>query len=311
VAAIIMRAVAEWDAQIDVDEALARELISARFAQLDDGALRRVGEGWDNVVWATADGVAFRFPRREIAVAGVKREIGLLPLLAPRLPLAIPDAAYPGAPGERFPWPWFGSRLIEGREIAAAGLDDDARSALAPALGRFLRALHAIDLDAVGAAALPVDPNRRTDMAARVPRTRAALAAAAAARLWRAPPHVAALLDRAARLPAPESTVLAHGDLHVRHLLVGERGELSGVIDWGDVCRAHRAADLSLYWSLLAPAGRDALLDSYGPVGDDGLLRARVLALCLNAQLAAYAHDRGMHELRDEAVAGLQRTATR
>ena len=188
---------ADWDAEVEVDEALARALICERFAQLDAGRLRRVGEGWDNVVWATADDVAFRFPRREVAVAGVEREIALLPLLAPRLPLAIPDAAYPGAPCERFAWPWFGSRLIAGREVAAAGLDDDARTALAAGLGRFLRALHAIDLPAV--AALPVDPNRRTDMAARVPRTRAALAGAAA--LWRAPSHVGALLHRAERLP--------------------------------------------------------------------------------------------------------------
>jgi len=201
--------------------------------------------------------VSLSAPR--VAIAGVEREIALLPQLAPRLPLAIPDAAYAGAPGPRFGWPWFGSRLIAGREIAAAGLDDAARLALAPRLAGFLRALHATELPAL--AGLPVDPNRRTDMAARVPRTRAALAAAAAQGLWHPPEHVGALLDRAARLAPAQATVLVHGDLHVRHLLVDAAGELAGVIDWGDVCRAHPAADLSLYWSLPAPAGREAFAE--------------------------------------------------
>jgi aminoglycoside phosphotransferase (APT) family kinase protein len=56
--------VAERDAEVEVDEALARALIAARFPALDSRSLRRVGKGWDNVVWATGDGVAFRFPRR-------------------------------------------------------------------------------------------------------------------------------------------------------------------------------------------------------------------------------------------------------
>jgi aminoglycoside phosphotransferase (APT) family kinase protein len=296
--------VAVWDAEIEVGEALARSLISARFPALDAGPLRRVGEGWDNVVWATADGVAFRFPRRAIAIPGVEREIALLPALAERLPLAVPDAAYAGRPCDRFGWPWFGSRLIPGREIAAAGLDDAARAALAPALGRFLRTLHGLELGA--AAALPHDPNRRTDMAARVPLTRAAIAGVAP--LWTAPARVDELLDEAARLPAADACAIVHGDLHVRHLLVDDAGAATGVIDWGDVCRAHPSADLSLYWSLLGPAGRDAFLAAYGPVEEHGLLRARVLALFLCATLASYAHAAGMSELEREVLGGLART---
>jgi aminoglycoside phosphotransferase (APT) family kinase protein len=296
--------VAVWDAEIEVDEALARALISARFPVLAAGSLRRIGAGWDNVVWATEDDVAFRFPRRQIAVPGVGREIALLPVLAPRLPLAIPDAAYVGAPCERFRWPWFGSRLIAGREIAEALLDDAARVALAPRLGEFLRTLHGLELDA--AAALAADPTGRTDMAIRVPMTRAALADVAPS--WTAPAWVDDLLAQAERLPAPAASALVHGDLHVRHLLVDAAGALAGVIDWGDVCRAHPSADLSLYWSLLPPDGRDAFLGAYGPVEEHGLLRARVLALFLCATLATYARAEEMPALEREALDGLART---
>ena len=291
-----------WDAEIEVDEALARHLIAAQFPALAAESLRRVGEGWDNVVWATGDGVAFRFPRRRTAVPGVEREIALLPALAPRLPLAIPDPAYIGTPCERFGWPWFGSRLIAGSEIAEARLDDAARIALAPRLGEFLRALHELEVGA----ALPADPMGRGDMALRVPMTRAALAEIAPA--WAAPASVDDLLAEAERLPVPEATALVHGDLHVRHLLVDAASAPAGVIDWGDVCRGHPSVDLSLYWSLLPPAGREAFASAYGPINEPGLLRARVLALFFGAMLATYARAEALAALEREALDGLART---
>ena len=145
-------------------------------------------------------------------------------------------------------------------------------------------------------------------MAARVPLTRGALAEVAP--LWSAPSLVDDLLADAERLPPAEPRALVHGDLHIRHILVEDTGAAVGVIDWGDVCRAHPSADLSLYWSLLPPAGRDAFLAAYGPVEEHGLLRARVLALFLCAALAAYARAEGMAELEREALDGLARTTT-
>jgi aminoglycoside phosphotransferase (APT) family kinase protein len=109
-----------WDAEREVDQQLARALIDEQFPRLDTSELRLLGQGWDNTVWLTRDGVAFRFPRRAIAVPGIEREIALLPLLARRLAVQVPDAAYPGRPTEAYGWPWFGSRLIDGDELAEA-----------------------------------------------------------------------------------------------------------------------------------------------------------------------------------------------
>jgi aminoglycoside phosphotransferase (APT) family kinase protein len=94
----------------------------------------------------------------------------------------------------------------------------------------------------------------------------------------------------------------------VRHHLVDDAGAAAGVIDWGDVCRAHPAADLSLYWSEFSPAGRDAFLAAYGAVEEHGLLRARVLALFLGTTLATYAHAARMPELERAVLDGLART---
>jgi aminoglycoside phosphotransferase (APT) family kinase protein len=293
-----------WDAEREVDEALARALIDEQFPRLDTSELRLLGQGWDNTVWLTRDGVACRFPRRAIAVPGIEREIALLPALAPRLPVAIPDAAFAGAPTERFPWPWFGSASIPGRELAAAGLDDGARIVLARELGTLLLALHRTDLPE--AASLPVDPIGRTDMAIRVPKARQAIEAIAYA--WTAPPAVDEILATAEALCPPASATLVHGDLHARHVLVADDGRLTGIIDWGDVCRGDRSADLSVVWSALPPSAREEFFASYGDVDDETLLRARVLALFLCAILADYARATGAPILAREMIAGIERT---
>jgi aminoglycoside phosphotransferase (APT) family kinase protein len=295
---------ARWDAEIEVSAALARRLIADAHPRLGAAPLRALGVGWDNTVWATSDGIAWRFPRRAVAVPGVEREIALLPLIAPRLPVPIPDAAYPGAPSALFPWPWFGSRLLAGREIADHVLDDQGRCRLAGDLAAFLRSLHRLRLPAL--AALPVDPMGRADMARRVPRTRADLAVLdpTGALAERAD----GLLTAAARLAPDRRLAFVHGDLHVRHALTDASGRLTGVIDWGDMCLAPVSVDLSLCWSAFGPAARRTLLSAYGEVSEDALLRARVLALSLCVALAAGARDQRMHGLEAEALAGIERT---
>ena len=113
------------------------------------------------------------------------------------------------------------------------------------------------------------------------------------------------MLERARRLPPPAKQAICHGDLHLRHLLVGDDGELSGVIDWIDVCRADPAIDLPLYWGYLTPAGRAAAFHAeYGPVAADALLRARVLAVFLWGVLAEYARGRGHAGARPRGARG-------
>ena len=128
--------------------------------------------------------------------------------------------------------------------------------------------------------------------------------------LWTGPPAASALLDEAERLPATTDEALVHGDLHVRHVLVGPVGRPSAVIDWGDLAIADPSVDLSLYWSQLDGPARDAFRDAYGAerLTPARLLRARVLALFLDATLAAYAHDTGNDALLRMTLDGLERT---
>ena len=291
----------EWSAEIAVDDAFARRLIAAQFPEIELESLRLIGEGWDNTVWLVDEQWLFRFPRRQLAIPGVEREIAALAALAPRLPLPVPAPVFVGKPADGFPWPFFGARFLPGTE--PLGLSEDARARLARPLGEFLRALHGSDVPD-----LPADPFGRADMATRVPGTRERFAALEAEGLWHAPASAHAVLDAAADLAPPSPTVVCHGDLHLRHLLVDDTGAAACVIDWGDLCRGDPSIDMCLVWCLL-PA-RDDFLAAYGPVSNEQLLRARALALFLCAVLALYARHEGMHALEAEALAGLERTST-
>ena len=299
----------EWDADLVVDEALVRALLGEQFPELDGSTARLLAEGWDNAVWVVEERWAFRFPRREIAVPLVAREAAILPRLAPLLPVPVPAPTHLGRPGSGYPWPFSGSAFIAGREAVDARPSEDERVSLAARLGAFLHVLHAPE---VAEAADPdrilvADPNRRADMSIRVPRTRDRLAKLERRGLWTAPPEVEELFVAAERLPAVEPTSLVHGDLHFRHLLV-VGGQLAGVIDWGDMCRADPAVDLLLYWCFFSPEGRAAFVDAYGPVSGDRLLRARVLALFICAILAEYGDHEGLESITSESLAGLDRT---
>ena len=283
-----------WAAEVSVDETLARRLIAEQFAPLPERSIVALSEGWDYAVFLVDDVWVFRFPRREVVVPGTEREVAVLPLL--EVPVAVPRPEHVGVPCEAYPWPFYGARYIPGEE--AVGLDDETRDRLALPLARFLRALHAHDLD------LPVDLQRRSDMSFRVSRTRQAIAAIAD--MWQPPPLVEEILREAEKLPPAEPTAVVHGDLHFRQVLVNE-GELSGVIDWVDVCRADPGQDLQLVWSFLPPSARAAFLAEYGPVSEESLLRARVLALNLSAILARYGRDEAMPAVESEALAALGR----
>ena len=273
-----------------------RRLISEQFPELAAAPLRRLGEGWDNAVWLVDERWAFRFPHRTMGAELIERELRVLPRLAAALPAPISAPVFVGHPDHGYPWTFFGAELIHG--VEPVGLDDAARCSLAPALARFLRALH--DLPVIDE--LPSDPNRRADMP-----HRAAMAADWLERLGSRPPGVERVLAEAEALPPPEGEVVAHGDLHFRHVLVDADGGLAGVIDWGDVCRADPSIDLSLLWSFFPPEGRAAFLAEYGPVSDAQLLRARALAVTLCAILAVYGRDEGMAGVEREALEGLDR----
>jgi aminoglycoside phosphotransferase (APT) family kinase protein len=300
---------AEWKPEIAVSEELARGLLSRQFPELPVHTLQFLGTGWDNTVFLVNGTWVFRFPHRQVALPGVRTEMAVLPRLAPHLPLPIPHPVFLGHGSQDYPWPFFGARMVPGRESATFQLTADERTALAPQLARFLRALHTPELREALCPILPPDTLRRTDMATRLPKTRQKLVELRRLGLETFEDALAEVFEEARRLPPPTATALVHGDLHFRHLLMEERQQLSGIIDWGDLHLGDPAVDLTLYWSFLPREGREAFLSEYGPVSPDSLLRARVVAVFLAATLSSYGHQEGLTDVTREALWGLRQAA--
>ena len=300
-----MTSLPQWAPERTVDVARAASLIARAAPALAGQPVTALAEGWDNTVFRVGGDWVFRFPRREMALPGFRRELAVLPRIAARLPLPVPVPEVVGDDDAADPWPFTGARLLPGRELAEAGLSDADRAGVAAEVGAFLRALHGCP---VGGLELPVDPMARGWPAARMAHTREHLAALTAAGVRADDPAVEELLAAGERLPAPAGEpVLVHGDLHVRHVVVGNDGRASGVLDWGDVCLADPAVDLSLAYAAFGGPARDALLAAYGEVDAERELRARCLAVRLSALLAEYAAAEGRAALLTESLAGLRR----
>jgi aminoglycoside phosphotransferase (APT) family kinase protein len=302
-----------WAPEYVVDAVQAAELVSAQFPFLRGADVRPLAEGWDNTVYVVGGEWVFRFPRRAIALPGLRREIDLLPQLAPQLPLPVPVPELIGTPTDSYPWPFWGARLLPGRELADARLPDESRVGLATAVGGFLRVLHAPEQKAKVGEALPVDPFRRGDLSVRVPMARKSLGQLHRGGLWSPDSRIERLLTEAENLgPSRAEPVVAHGDLHVRHLLVSDQGRAAGVIDWGDLCLADRAIDLPLAYLAFSGSTRVALFEAYGQQIDvECETRAQVVAVFLSAVLADYAAHEGHEALLRESLLALNRAVDR
>lgn len=268
-----------WTPERVVDAPLAARLVAEQFPDLAGAPVEPFGAGFDNTAFLVAGTWVFRFPRRSVAVPSLEREARLLPFLAPRLPLDVPEPTRIGAPAADFPWPFTGYRLLEGRTACDANLDDATRAASAAALGEFVAALHGIPVPEAAAHGARPDPLGKLDLAELAPRMRRIAAEHAAAGTFPAEvvPLVERVLDDAARATQVEGPV-SHGDLYTRHLLVDGRGRLTGVIDWGDAHLCDPGCDLSVAYLFVPRRARDEFRRAYGDVPEDRWRFARLRA---------------------------------
>jgi aminoglycoside phosphotransferase (APT) family kinase protein len=243
-------------AELHIDARLVRRLLRDQHPDLADLPLRRLGTGWDTEVYRLGRDLTVRVPRRALGAQLVDRELRWLPDLAPRLPWPVPEPVHAGEPTAGFPWPWSVCRFVPGRPIGARGLAGEAPG---EQLAEFLKALHVpAPPDA------PTNPFRGVALDRRDDSVRAVLTQIAPAereqleRLWTAGLGV----------PAHDGPpVWLHGDLHALNLL-GTRGRITGVVDFGDLCAGDPATDLAVAWIVLDRAGRERLRRSYtGPSG--------------------------------------------
>ncbi|KQM81993.1 hypothetical protein ASE68_00600 [Agromyces sp. Leaf222] len=234
---------------LHVDEELARRLVAAQHPDLV-APVRRVANGWDNVMFRLGDELAVRMPRRELAVQLMLHEQRWLPELAAGLPVPLPAPVRVGRPapelGYDVPWsivPWLPGS-------AALAFDAADRDAAAPELAEFVVAFgRAAPGDA------PVNPFRGVPLAARDASVRTRLATGRVAE----PDAVSLVWERSLAASVwAQPPVWLHGDLHPGNLLLHAHGGLAAVVDFGDLTSGDPATDLATAWLTFGPSGREA-----------------------------------------------------
>ena len=268
-----------WTAEIEVDAVLVERLVGSQFPELANRSVTAFGVGWDNAAFQIDGHLVFRFPRRQIAAKLIEREAAILPAIAPRLPLAIPAPTFVGRSSALYPWAFAGYELIAGTTACSRALSREARERLSEPLARFLRALHDIDPAPFVAAGLPPDEIGRFDSARMVRATRDRLPTLIAAGVSEAA-ELLAWLEQTAPTPIPEDDRrLVHGDLYARHIVVDSDGNVTGIIDWGDVHLGDPAIDIAVAHLMLPESAYTAFRAAYGPIDERTWNAARYRAL--------------------------------
>lgn len=284
----------------------AASLIERQFPDLAPARLAPLGEGRDNTAYLVNARWVFRFPRRELAAGLIETEAAVLPAIAPGLPLPVPVPVLVGRPDQGYPWPFAAYELIPGRTLCRAGLDEERRIEAAPVIASFLRVLHGVDCGAAARLGARPDAFRKLDVPHRTARITERLGRALDLGLVESAAPALRVIEQVPAGWSPGTSILVHGDLYVRHVLVDDAGRPCGVIDWGDLHLGDPAVDLSIAWGLGPPALHAAFLDAYGPVSEETWRMARFRALFYGVALLVSGHEASDADLVREGRATLR-----
>jgi aminoglycoside phosphotransferase (APT) family kinase protein len=208
---------------------------------LADTTIEFLAEGWGSWAFRAGDYV-LRFPKVEAMVDEYRKELSLMPVLAPTLPVAvsIPDLFVEHGPNGA---PLIGHKALPGMLLFESGIKPGP--GFGRALGGFVKALHAFPTNRAVELRVPVHDG---------PRVRELRGAQYEDVLRRVAPLVSCEarthIEREFETYLNDPTnfvfqpVLVHGDLDSNILVDADTGELTGVIDFGDAAVGSQALDL-------------------------------------------------------------------
>jgi aminoglycoside phosphotransferase (APT) family kinase protein len=234
-----------------ITTALASRLVAGQFPQWADLPVMRVeSDGNDNSTFRLGEEMSVRLPSADRYAPQLEKEHRWLPILAPQLPLAIPEPLVKGAPAYGYPWQWAIYKWIDGEPATIERVVDLRR--FATDLAEFLATLYRID-PAGGPAPGKHNFFRGGPLSTYDVETRDAIAALgkdidtdAATEVWEA--ALAATWNG--------SPVWVHGDVNATNLLVAN-GRLIAVIDFGCSGVGDPACDVTIAWTFLFGESRE------------------------------------------------------
>jgi len=257
-----------------INELLITNLISEQFPQWKDLPIKSVArQGCDNKTFRLGDHMLVRLPSAEEYVRQVQKEHKWLPLLAPNLPLPIPEPIAIGKPSKYYPWKWSVYKWLDGDSANTVELDDEHLETIALQLAHFLSEFH--KFDAAGAPTPGLHNWWRAahtsvyDAEARalINKLKNLIDADKANSLW----------EKAISSKWDKDPVWVHGDIASGNILLQDN-KLSAVIDFGCMGIGDPACDLTIAWTFFKNKSREVFKDAFN-FDNDTWARARGWAL--------------------------------
>jgi len=222
--------------------------IVTQYPELLITSISLLGAGWANRVCVVNNTLVFRFPRHVTSEQQFLRELRVLPILLPDVPLPIPDYTYIALHRETYPFAFGGYERIPG--VALPHPSQALRQATwwrAPA-GAFLTALHRISIEHVMTAGVEGYPTahawREALIAKHDPFERVVFPLLS-------PPQRHAIRSYLKQAVCDDrmvafSPVVLHQDFDLHNLLVDlDTQQVTGVIDFGSLSIGDPAVDVS------------------------------------------------------------------
>lgn len=285
-------------ADITISENIAKSAILNQFP-LDIRAIKLLGEGWDNTVFLINDDIVFRFPRREISVPLIEREIRILPKLSKFLSLRIPEPIYLGKPSREFPHPFYGHFRLNGISGCRVALSLSEYEEAAKVLGDFLSFLHGLDLKALDLDSKDLDPElNRMEIEPLLKNLHERLENIEGIyNLGKYRPKIEQICKQARIYRVKDAHYsFIHNDLYHRHLLF-ENHCLTGIIDWGDCGIGDPVADLGIVYQFFPKSMHAVFYKAYGVVKNSAKDYAKFLGLYYAIALLWFGNDRNDQDL--------------
>jgi aminoglycoside phosphotransferase (APT) family kinase protein len=279
--------------EIPIEAEMVRGLVGRAMPALADAPVRRLASsGSTNALYLLGDELLVRLPRQPGGSTTISKEATWLPVLAPLLPVSVPDVVAVFEPDRGYPERWSVVRWIDGAHPEVVDPDtsvDARREGLAQDLAAVLDALRRAEVpteavDDPRLCSYRGEPLATMDEATRenLERCRSlegfAFDLDAAEQIW----------AEAMKLPgtAERTPRWYHGDLAAENLLMRD-GTLTAVLDFGGLSVGDPTVDLVVAWEVLDPPARELFRRQVG-VDDATWLRGRAWALSISLMIWYY-----------------------
>ena len=255
-------------------------------------SIKKLGEGFDNVVFLVNNKYVFRFPKHTESETLMIDENHILPTLQKILPLNIPNLIYFGKPTKSYDFSFHGYELLQGESAYKTILSETDLQNCLKQFAIFLKKLHSIkspQAQSIGA------KNQLYDKTT-VKRVIESLENRIAV-LWqnnvieKNEDIIKNKIELSKKIKIiHDDDCLVHGDLDFRHILIKNK-KLSGIIDWSDIGINNPVVDFVVIHQMFPQSMHEIFFEIYGNISQDIWSYARFLALHRSVTLMLFGYD--------------------